>query len=111
MYESKHQPLAPIQIFKTRIYKNFFYALLIIAVIWLMGIVGYHYIAHIPWIDAVHNSAMILSGMGPVVAIQNTAGKLFSSIYAIFSGIAFISSIGFMLTPAIHRLFHKLNLE
>jgi hypothetical protein len=77
----------------------------------MIGAMGYHFIAHIPWIDAVHNAAMILSGMGPVVIIENTAGKLFSSVYAIFSGMAFISGIGFILTPAIHRLFHKLNLE
>jgi hypothetical protein len=111
MYESKHQPLAPVKVFKTRIYKNFFYALVFIATIWLIGILGYHYTAHIPWIDALHNAAMILSGMGPVVTIENTAGKVFSSLYAIFSGIAFVSSVGFILAPFAHRIIHKLNLE
>jgi hypothetical protein len=38
-------------------------------------------------------------------------GKLFSSAYAIFSGIAFITNISFLLAPAVHRFFHKLHVE
>jgi hypothetical protein len=76
-----------------------------------MGIAGYHYLADIPWLDSLHNSSMILSGMGPVVAINTVAGKLFSSFYAIFSGVAFVSSISFLLAPAVHRFFHRLHLE
>lgn len=111
MYESKHQPLAPVKVFKTRIYKNFFYALVFIALIWLIGMLGYRYTAGVSWIDAFHNAAMILSGMGPVIVIENTIGKIFSSFYAIFSGIAFVSSVGFILAPFAHRIIHKLNLE
>jgi len=54
---------------------------------------------------------MILSGMGPVVEIKTTGGKLFSSFYALFSGIAFITNIGIILAPAAHRLFHRLHVE
>lgn len=72
---------------------------------------GYHYIAHIGWIDAVHNASMILSGMGPVAEIRNVAGKLFSSAYALFSGVVFITNIGIILAPAAHRFFHKLHVE
>jgi hypothetical protein len=39
------------------------------------------------------------------------AGKIFSSIYALFSGVVFISNIGIILAPAIHRLFHILHLQ
>jgi len=67
--------------------------------------------ANASWIDALHNAAMILSGMGPVIQIDTTKGKLFSSVYALFSGVIFIANIGFILAPAIHRLFHRLHLE
>jgi hypothetical protein len=77
----------------------------------LLGICGYHYLANIPWLDSLHNASMILSGMGPVVAIDTVAGKWFSSFYAIFSGIAFISTIGIMTAPIVHRFFHILHLE
>jgi hypothetical protein len=111
MYESKKQPLAPVHVYRARLYKNFLYVFLFITLLWSIGTIGYHYIANIAWIDAIHNAAMILSGMGPVATIENTAGKLFSSFYAIFSGVAFVTSVGFILAPAAHRLFHKLNLE
>jgi hypothetical protein len=54
---------------------------------------------------------MILSGMGPVVTITSDAGKLFSSFYALFSGVVFITNIGLILAPAAHRLFHKLHIQ
>jgi hypothetical protein len=54
---------------------------------------------------------MILSGMGPVANVDNTSGKLFSSAYALFSGVVFITNIGFILAPAAHRFFHRLHLD
>jgi len=49
--------------------------------------------------------------MGPVIEIKTTAGKLFSSFYALFSGVVFITNIGIILAPAIHRLFHALHVD
>ena len=63
------------------------------------------------WLDAFHNASMILSGMGPVVEIKTVGGKWFSSFYAIFSGVAFITNIGIVLAPLAHRFFHILHLE
>jgi len=83
----------------------------ILSICLLIGILGYHYIAHICWIDAIHNASMILSGMGPVATVENVSGKLFSSAYALFSGVMFITNIGFLLAPAAHRLFHKLHVD
>lgn len=111
MYEHKSQPLASYHVFFGRIFRNLAIATGILAVCLAIGIFGYHYIAHIEWIDAIHNASMILSGMGPVADIKNTAGKLFSSAYALFSGVAFITNIGFILAPAAHRLFHSLHLQ
>ncbi len=111
MYEHRKQPLAPIGTFYQRILKHFIIAILVIGVSLAIGIIGYHYTADIPWLDAVHNASMILSGMGPVVEITTTGGKWFSSAYALFSGVVFITSVGFILAPAVHRLFHRLHLE
>ena len=111
MYENKSQPLASKAVFYRRLWKNFFYMCLFIAVCLCLGVFGYHFLANILWLDAVHNASMILSGMGPVVEIKTVAGKIFSSFYAIFSGVAFVTSIGFLLAPAVHRFFHKLHLE
>jgi len=53
---------------------------------------------------------MILGGMGPVDILTNYAGKLFASFYALYSGVAFLTSFGLLLGPAIHMFFKKLNL-
>mgnify|MGYP001259395962 FL=1 len=111
MYEHKKQPVATIGTFYQRILKNILIALLIMMACLAIGVAGYHYTAGIPWLDALHNSSMILSGMGPVVEIKTTSGKWFSSAYAIFSGVVFLSIVGFILAPAIHRIFHRLNSE
>ncbi len=77
----------------------------------MIGILGYHYTAGIGWLDSLHNASMILSGMGPVVNIDTRIGKLFSSFYALFSGVIFITNIGVILAPAIHRFFHRMHVQ
>ncbi len=99
------------QIFYRRIFRNLIYAFAVLGFCLLIGVLGYHYIAEINWIDSLHNASMILSGMGPVVEIKNTSGKLFSSAYAIFSGVAFITNIGLLFAPVAHRIIHRLNLD
>jgi hypothetical protein len=111
MYENKREPLATLAVYYWRIFKNLVIGSLILAFCLLIGILGYHYIGHIVWIDAIHNASMILSGMGPVANVDNTSGKLFSSAYALFSGVVFITNIGFILAPAAHRFFHRLHLD
>jgi len=76
-----------------------------------MGIIGYKNTGPMSWIDAVHNASMILGGMGPVVTIETFWGKIFSSFYALFSGVIFITSIGVLIASIAHRFFHKMNLE
>jgi hypothetical protein len=76
-----------------------------------IGVFGYHFFAKLAWLDSLHNASMILSGMGPVAEIKTVSGKLFSSFYALFSGVAFITNIGLLLTPVVHRFFHKMHVE
>ena len=111
MYEHRKQPLASRATFYQRVIKNILVALLIMAICLAIGVTGYHYTANIPWLDSLHQSSMILSGMGPVVEITTVAGKWFSSAYALFSGVVFITNVGIIIAPAIHRLFHRQHLE
>lgn len=111
MYEHRKQKLAPMSTFYQRVLKNILLAVAVLFICLLIGVFGYHYTANIPWLDAIHNASMILSGMGPVVEIKTVAGKWFSSFYALFSGVVFITNIGIILAPAMHRMFHRLHLE
>ena len=71
-----------------------------------------HVIAGIPtWLDSFYNAAMILGATGPVSEIHSAAGKIFASFYALFSGVFLIASVGYFLTPVLHRLVHRFHLE
>lgn len=111
MYENKNQPLLAPARFLKRVAKNLLFAFIVIAVCLVIGILGYHYSAGIGWLDSLHNASMILSGMGPVVTIDTVPGKWFSSFYALFSGVVFITNIGIVLAPLAHRIFHRLHLD
>lgn len=112
MYEHKRQPLAPLPVFYKRIAKNLLAGMVILAISLLIGMVGFHTTCDgIRWLDAFHNASMLLSGMGSVLDHLCDTGIWFSSFYALFSGVVFITNIGFILAPVIHRFFHKLHLE
>ena len=111
MYERKKEPLASKATYYKRVLWSLFLASIILTVSLFIGILGYHFSDDISWIDSLHNASMILSGMGPVVTINSDAGKWFSSFYALFSGVVFITNIGLILAPALHRLIHSLHVE
>lgn len=112
MYEHKSERLLPKNLFYQRVLKNILLACFIFFLCMIIGVVGFCLTAKASWIDAFHNSAMLLSGMGPVLQNYPTVGaKLFSSFYALFGGIVFITNIGVILAPIVHRVFHRLHLE
>jgi hypothetical protein len=113
MFEHKSQPLAPPRIFFWRLTRNFGWAMLIVSFSLAVGSSGYHFIAGLSWIDAFYNSAMILTGMGPIsdTPMRDVQSKLFSSFYALYSGVAFLTMIATLLAPVAHRFMHRLHLE
>ncbi|HET9825052.1 MAG TPA: hypothetical protein VFP87_06935 [Chitinophagaceae bacterium] len=114
MYEHKTQPLASTSVYYKRIAGNIFRVSGIFALMLLVGTIGYHFSTQpfTYWLDALHNASMILSGMGPVVTAGfTTAGKIFSSFYALFSGIIFVGAMGYIFAPGLHRIFHRLHIE
>jgi hypothetical protein len=76
-----------------------------------VGTLGYHDLAALPWVDALLNAAMILSGMGPVDTLETSAAKLFATAYALASGVLFITTVGVLFAPIVHRFLHRLHVE
>jgi len=94
--------------------RNMLFSSLILFLCLFIGTTGFKITGDgLPWMDAFHNASMLLSGMGPVLDVNrmSTGAKIFSSCYALFSGVAFITTIGILLAPAVHRFFHRLHLE
>ena len=111
MFEHRTKPLLPRKEYYRRIVRNAGLGALVIAVSLGIGMTGYHVFEKLPWIDAFLNAAMILSGMGPVAALQTDAGKLFAGCYALYSGLALILILGIIFAPVVHRFLHKFHLE
>ena len=111
MFEHHHQPLLPYRQYLLRLLRHGGMALGLIAASLALGIVGYRGFEGLPFVDALENAAMILTGMGPVNPMHTVAGKVFASCYALFSGIVFLIGVGVLLAPVVHRLMHKFHLE
>jgi len=111
MYEHRTKPLLPRKVYYQRLARHAALGVMVIVISLGIGMVGYHCLEQLPWIDAFLNAAMILSGMGPVATLQTNAGKLFAGCYALFSGIALITILGIIFAPVVHRFLHKFHLE
>lgn len=111
MFENKHEPLLSRHEFYVRLARSAAVALAMVAASLGVGMLGYHFLEDMPWMDAFANAAMILSGMGPFGPLKNDAGKLFAGCYALFSGLLFVAAMGVVFAPVVHRIMHRFQLE
>ena len=110
MYEHHKQPLASRRVFAQRLRRNGLIGLLLLASSLGIGMLGYHFLENLSWIDSLLNASMILGGMGPVSPLQTNAGKIFASFYAIYSGVILLASVGILIAPIFHRFLHRFHL-
>lgn len=111
MFEHRSQPLLPTPRFLQRLAVSVLLALAIVGLSLFAGMIGYHTLEKLPWLDAFINAAMLLGGMGPVNAPVTDGGKLFAGLYALYCGLVVIVVGGVMLVPVIHRVLHRFHLE
>jgi hypothetical protein len=111
MFEHHKQPLLSPREFLIRQLIYLFVAFFIIAVSLFLGMLGYHLLEKLSWIDSLMNAAMLLGGMGPVNELHTNGGKLFASFYALYSGIIFLVVVGVIFAPLYHRFLHRFHLE
>lgn len=109
-YERRNDRILPFGKFLGRLAESYLLAGSIIGVALGLGIIGYHFIGGLSWVDALLNASMILTGMGPVNPMNTTAAKLFASAYALFSGVIFLTAMGLVLSPVFHRILHHFHL-
>lgn len=93
------------------ILRNAFVAFVILLLSLLMGMIGYKYLFGLTWVDSLLNASMILTGMGPIDAAPTDGAKIFASIYAIYSGVAFLTIVAVVFAPVLHRFLHKFHLD
>src|SRR5436189_5866022 len=81
MYEHRKQPLLSTPKFLKRVARHWVAGFGVLALGLGGGILGYHYIAGLSWIDSLLNASMILGGMGPVDPLTTNAAKVFRFIF------------------------------
>ncbi len=110
-FEHRTKPLLPPKKYYKRILRYASFSILLIAGSLGIGILGYHYFNKLSWIDALVNASLILTGMGPVDPLINDGAKYFASLYSIFSGVVFLSTVAVFLSPMVHRFLHKMHIS
>src|SRR6202011_6351948 len=104
-------PLLSRSKFSGRVARHLLLALFLVGMALEIGVLGYHFLGGLSWIDSLLNASMILGGMGPVDPLHSDAAKIFASCYALFSGLAFVGIAGLMIAPFAHRLLHRFHIE
>lgn len=111
LFEHRNEPLLPAGAFQLRLLRTAGACLALVAFSLLVGATGYRATEGLSWLDATLDAAMILTGMGQVSELHTAAGKVFAIVYALFSGVVFLSVVALALAPVAHRLLHAFHLE
>lgn len=111
MFESKSDPLIPLSAFYARLARSVIATMAVVTFSLGLGAVGYHFLGDLPWIDALLNASMILTGMGPVDPMKTSLAKLFATFYSLYSGVAFLTMIAVLVAPLLHRMLHSFHLD
>ena len=123
MFEPRRKPLLPLPAFYARVARSLALAFAIVLVSLGIGMTGYHVFENLPWLAAFLNAATLIvisiwiavealhRLSAPVAPMQTTDGKLFAGCYALFSGLALITTLAVIFAPLFHRFLHKFHFD
>lgn len=113
MYEHHRDSMLSLAAFIARLLRHAGIAMGILAGSLMIGVAGFRFLADTDWMDALLNASMLLGGMGPVGELQkwSASGKIFASVYALYSGLVFLVVASVLIAPVFHRFLHHFHLE
>jgi hypothetical protein len=111
MYETRREPLMTFTRFLLRMAAHMVAAIMLLLISLSIGVWGFMNFDALAPIDALLNSSMLLTGMGPVSDPSSDAGKLFATFYALYAGLIFLAAAGIFFAPILHRFLHHFHLE
>jgi hypothetical protein len=104
--------LATRTVFYERVGRSGAISITLVGTTLVVGTIGYVFFANLAWVDAFHQAALLMSGMGPLNEDHwSVSAKLFDSVYALFCGVVLLVSYGVLFAPILHRFMHKFHLE
>lgn len=110
-FERHNHPLLAPAAFLRRLVFSALLGFSLILISLVIGMIGYHVLEKLSWMDSFLNASMILSGMGPLWSPITDSGKLFAGLYALYSGLAVLVIAGVIFAPLIHRLLHRFHAD
>lgn len=110
-FEHVSQPIASWRRFVRRvvIYASFAVCLDLLALV--VGLLGFHFLEPLGWLQAALNATMILTGNGPYLRPETAGAQAFQLAYALFAVIIFVMVVSVILAPVVHRVLHAYRLE
>jgi hypothetical protein len=87
--------------------RRLFYALSGIVLVMVIGIVGFHQLEGMDWVNALYFESMLATGQGPPLALTTDSGKIFASVMGFVSVGAVITSFIVTLVPLISQLWRE----
>ena len=87
--------------------RRLFYAFSGIVLVMVIGILGFHQIEGMGWVNAVYFESMLATGQGPPLTLTTNAGKIFASVMGFVSVGAVFTSLVVTLVPIISQLWRE----
>lgn len=112
-WEDHTEPLAPHHVFLGRMARQLLLVAALVGATLTLGTMGYMAISDLDFVDSFLESSMLLSGAGPLYTERSSPNelKMFSSLFALFSTLVVVSSVGIFAAPVVHRVLHRLQVE
>lgn len=87
--------------------RRLFFAFSGIVAVMAVGIVGFHEIEGMDWVNAIYFESMLATGQGPPLTLNTDAGKLFASVMGFVSVGAVLTSFVVTLVPIVSQLWRE----
>jgi len=87
--------------------RRLFYAISGIVLVMIIGIVGFHQIEGMDWVNAIYFESMLATGQGPPLTLTTNSGKIFASVMGFASFGTVFTSLVVTLVPIISQLWRE----
>jgi hypothetical protein len=87
--------------------RRLFYAVSSIVLVMVIGIVGFHQIEGMDWVNSFYFESMLATGQGPPLTLTTDSGKIFASVMGFVSVGTVFTSLVVTLAPIISQLWRE----
>ena len=107
MENSEQDVMPPSPVYTRKALRRVVYAFTLIAAVMIVGIVGFHYIEGMNYVNAVYFESMLATGQGPPLTLATDNGKIFASIMAFVSVGSVLTTLVYTLGPLVTSIWRE----